>query len=79
MSELTLEIVEGPGAGRRGGAIVEDLKSLNETFVNDDEIHVLTRIAVGEDILIGVMVLELRSARRRTATCGRASTGRGCS
>ena len=97
MSQLTLEIVEGPGAGRQvqlsgpievgrdpdadlhveddlvsrrhvrvtpdgDGAIVEDLNSLNGTFVNDDEIHVPTRVKPGEDILIGVIVLELRSA-----------------
>jgi pSer/pThr/pTyr-binding forkhead associated (FHA) protein len=96
MSDLTLEVVEGPGAGRQirlsgpvevgrdahaglvlrddlasrhhvrispadGGAVVEDLGSLNGTFVNGNEIHSPTRLSPGDQLLIGVTVLELRS------------------
>ncbi len=98
MEELSLEIVEGPGAGRRvplggtltvgretdvdlrlddelvsrrharispdadgAGALVEDLDSRNGTFVNDAQIHTPTRVKPGEEILVGVTVLELRT------------------
>jgi Inner membrane component of T3SS, cytoplasmic domain len=97
VSDLLLEIVEGPGAGRQaalagplelgrdpaagmaleddlasrrhvrvspeaGGALVEDLGSLNGTFVNGEEIHAPTRVRPGDQLLVGVTVLELRSA-----------------
>ncbi len=99
MNELSLEIVEGPQAGRRvsltgsltvgredgvdlrlddelvsrrharitpdaegAGAVVEDLESRNGTFVNDAEIHTPTSVRPGEEILVGVTVLELRTA-----------------
>ena len=108
MSELVLEIVEGPGAGRQaaltgplevgrdrtagmaledelasrrhvrvtpeaGGALVEDLGSLNGTFVNGEEIHAPTRVRPGDHLLVGVTVLELRTAEdvreKPTAVC----------
>jgi pSer/pThr/pTyr-binding forkhead associated (FHA) protein len=45
-----------------GGALVEDLGSLNGTFVNGEEIHAPTRVRPGDHVLVGVTVLELRSA-----------------
>jgi len=99
MSEYTLEIVEGPDAGRQiplsaepleigrdsdlglelgsddlvsrrharvtpttGGVVVEDLGSRNGTFVNGDEIHSPAYLAPGSQLLIGVTLLELRTA-----------------
>ena len=96
MSDLLLEVVEGPGAGRQallagplevgrdpsvgmavedglvsghhvrispeeGGALVEDLGSLNGTFVNGEEIRAPSRVSPGDQVLIGATVLELRS------------------
>jgi pSer/pThr/pTyr-binding forkhead associated (FHA) protein len=97
MSELLLEIIEGPGTGRQaplvgqlvvgrdpsagmtledalvskhhvrispedGGALVEDLGSLNGTLVNSEAIHAPTRLCPGDHLRIGATVLELRSA-----------------
>jgi pSer/pThr/pTyr-binding forkhead associated (FHA) protein len=97
VSELSLEIVEGAGAGRRvalsspvtvgrGGdadlvladelvsrrharvsrsgaaAVVEDLGSRNGTFVNGNEVHGPTRLAPGDQLQLGVTLVELRSA-----------------
>jgi pSer/pThr/pTyr-binding forkhead associated (FHA) protein len=54
-----------------GGAVVEDLDSRNGTFVNGNEIHAPTRIGAEDLVLVGVTVLELRTAsdiaRRATA------------
>jgi pSer/pThr/pTyr-binding forkhead associated (FHA) protein len=97
--ELSLEIVEGTGAGRmvavgagvivgRGrdadlvladelvsrqharitpsgsGAVVEDLGSRNGTFVNGEAIHGPTRLEPGDQLQLGVTLVELRSARQ---------------
>jgi pSer/pThr/pTyr-binding forkhead associated (FHA) protein len=97
VTDLLLEIVEGPAAGRQvrlagplevgrdssagmvlddelvsrrqirispeaAGALVEDLGSLNGTFVNGEQIHAPARIRPGDQVLVGVTVLELRSA-----------------
>ncbi|MFN2467132.1 MAG: FHA domain-containing protein [Gaiellaceae bacterium] len=97
MTDLSLEIVEGPGAGRLvplagplelgsdaaaglrledrhvsprharvipegGGAVVEDLGDPGGTFVNDAEVRAGTRIRPGDEIQLGVTVLQLRSA-----------------
>jgi pSer/pThr/pTyr-binding forkhead associated (FHA) protein len=97
VAELSLEVVEGPDAGRRidlvgpveigrqegvgmvlqdqlvsrrharvtpveGGASVEDLGSRNGTFVNGNEIPGPTLATPGDQILVGVSVLQLRSA-----------------
>jgi pSer/pThr/pTyr-binding forkhead associated (FHA) protein len=97
--ELSLEIVEGAGAGRmvalgagatigRGreadliladelvsrrharvvasaaGAAVEDLGSRNGTFVNGELIHGPTRLEPGDQLQLGVTLVELRSARQ---------------
>jgi pSer/pThr/pTyr-binding forkhead associated (FHA) protein len=45
-----------------GGALVEDLGSLNGTFVNGQEVHAPTRMRPGDHVLVGVTVLELRTA-----------------
>jgi pSer/pThr/pTyr-binding forkhead associated (FHA) protein len=97
--ELSLEIVEGIGAGRMvalGGAVVvgrgrdadlvlvdelvsrhharvsphgpaavvEDLGSRNGTFVNGEAIHGPTRLEPGDQLQLGVTLVELRSARQ---------------
>src|SRR5215210_8604214 len=95
---LTLEIVEGPGAGKslqvtapivigrdsaadltladdqasrrharltprdRDGLVVEDLGSTNGTFVNREEVHGPTPVAAGDELVVGVTVLQLRGA-----------------
>ena len=99
MAELSLEIVEGPGAGRKqaltgpveigrdpaadltlddeqvsrrharitprdNDAVVEDLGSRNGTFVNGNEIHAPARLGPGDHVLVGVSVLELRTAEQ---------------
>src|SRR5829696_1920499 len=102
MAELSLEIVEGPSAGRQvalgqplvvgrgqdaqivlddprasrrharitphgGTAVVEDLGSSNGTFVNGNELHAPATVGPGDDILIGVTVIELRSTHQIAA------------
>jgi pSer/pThr/pTyr-binding forkhead associated (FHA) protein len=47
---------------RNGDVVVEDLGSSNGTFVNQNEIVGPTIVAVGDELLIGVSVLEVRSA-----------------
>lgn len=100
---LTLEIIEGPGAGRRVQlsrplligraddsdlvledgqasrhharvtpesdltARVEDLGSVNGTFVNDNELHGPTVLDEGDRLLIGVTVIEVHSGDHRSA------------
>lgn len=44
------------------GALVEDLGEPGGTFVNDAELHAPTRIRPGDEIQVGVTVLQLRSA-----------------
>lgn len=102
MAELSLEIVEGPSAGRQiplgaplvvgrgqesqvvlddprvsrcharitphgGTAVVEDLDSSNGTFVNGNELHAPATVGPGDDILVGVTVLELRTVAQIAA------------
>jgi predicted component of type VI protein secretion system len=97
VTELSLEVVEGAGAGRlvavtrpvtvgRGrdadlvladelvsrhharvtpsgsGAVVEDLGSRNGTFVNGEVIHGPTHLVPGDQLQLGVTLVELRSA-----------------
>jgi pSer/pThr/pTyr-binding forkhead associated (FHA) protein len=99
MPQLSLEIVEGAGAGRRvavtgsltigrgrdadlvladelvsrrhaqvapdgPGAVVEDLGSRNGTFVNGEAIHGLVRLRPGDQLQLGVTLVELRSTRQ---------------
>jgi pSer/pThr/pTyr-binding forkhead associated (FHA) protein len=102
MSYLTLEVVEGPDAGRAaplsgtieigrdpsadlrlsdeqasrrharvsvrsGHAVVEDLGSSNGTFLNQGELHAAAPVAVGDELLIGVTVIQVRSAAQVAA------------
>lgn len=96
MAELTLEIVEGPDAGRHlplqgtvvigrsadadivlddqqvsrkharvtaknGTAVVEDLQSANGTYINQAELHAPAQLDPGDELLIGVTLLQLRT------------------
>ena len=47
-----------------GGATVEDLGSTNGTFVNGNELHAPTFASAGDQILVGVSVIQLRSAQQ---------------
>jgi pSer/pThr/pTyr-binding forkhead associated (FHA) protein len=102
MAELTLEVIEGPEAGKTvpltgtvdigrdpaaglhldddqasrrhariravpGGAVIEDLGSSNGTFVNNNELYAPTRLTAGDELLIGVSVILLRSAAQIAA------------
>jgi pSer/pThr/pTyr-binding forkhead associated (FHA) protein len=95
---VTLEIVEGPGAGKQfqidhpvvigrdssadlviddtqasrrharlepgaHGAVVEDLQSTNGTFINDNELHGRAELGPNDELLIGVTVMQLRTAQ----------------
>ena len=100
---LTLEIVEGPGAGRQialaravvlgrapdadlrledgevsrhharvtpaadGSAVVEDLGSANGTFVNHNELLGPARLDPGDELLLGVTVIQVRSRQQVAA------------
>ena len=48
----------------RGGATVEDLGSTNGTFVNGNEVHGPTFASAGDQILVGVTVVQLRTAQQ---------------
>ncbi|MBV9820143.1 MAG: FHA domain-containing protein [Solirubrobacterales bacterium] len=97
MTALTLEIVEGPGAGRQlsvdrpvligreahaqlsledtqasrrharvspardGSLVVEDLGSANGTFVNHNQVQGRARLDPGDELLLGVTVIQVRS------------------
>ena len=43
------------------GIVVEDLESTNGTFVNHDEVHAAVALAPGDELLVGVTVMQLRS------------------
>jgi predicted component of type VI protein secretion system len=94
---LTLEIIEGPGAGRQfevsgpavigrsanadfqlddaqtsrnharvtpdgsSALVVEDLKSANGTFVNDNEVYDTAVLEAGDDLLLGVTLMRAHS------------------
>lgn len=99
MGELSLEVVEGPDAGRsvdvsgpleigrdpdvtlvlqdplvsrrhvrltpgQGVVTVEDLGSMNGTFLNGNQLHGPAAAGAGDQVLVGVSVLQLRSARQ---------------
>ena len=44
-----------------GGVVVEDLESTNGTFVNHNEVHAPVELRPGDELLVGVTVLQLRS------------------
>jgi hypothetical protein len=46
------------------GAVVEDLGSRNGTFVNGNQIYGPTRLEPGDQLQLGVTLVELRSARQ---------------
>jgi pSer/pThr/pTyr-binding forkhead associated (FHA) protein len=46
------------------GAVVEDLGSRNGTFVNGDLVNGPTRLVPGDQLQLGVTLVELRSARQ---------------
>ena len=48
-------------APQDSSAVAEDLGSRNGTFVNGHEIHAPTRVDPGDQVLIGVTLLQLRS------------------
>lgn len=48
-------------SAQSGGAVVEDLGSSNGTFVKHNEVHAPTRITPGDELLIGVSVIQLRN------------------
>jgi pSer/pThr/pTyr-binding forkhead associated (FHA) protein len=50
-----------------GSAVVEDLGSVNGTFVNQGELHGPARLDPGDELLVGVTVIELRSHQQVTA------------
>lgn len=56
------------------GALVEDLGSTNGTFVNAQQVHGATAVAAGDDLVIGVTVLRLRTSEEvaRQPTAARA-------
>ncbi|HEX2031611.1 MAG TPA: FHA domain-containing protein [Actinomycetota bacterium] len=47
----------------RGGVLVEDLGSLNGTFINGNQVHAPSFASAGDQILVGVTVIQLRSPR----------------
>jgi pSer/pThr/pTyr-binding forkhead associated (FHA) protein len=49
------------------GAVVEDLGSRNGTFVNGQQIFSPTRLAAGDQLLVGTTVMELRTPREVAA------------
>lgn len=101
---LTLEIVEGPAAGKQivldrpivigratdtdlildqdtevsrhharvspaadGSALVEDLGSANGTFVNHNELYGPARLDPGDELLVGVTLIQARSRQQVAA------------
>jgi pSer/pThr/pTyr-binding forkhead associated (FHA) protein len=44
-----------------GGAVVEDLGSRNGTYLNQNEVHGPARLRPGDEVVIGVTVLAVRS------------------
>jgi pSer/pThr/pTyr-binding forkhead associated (FHA) protein len=66
-SDLVLEDVEVSGHHARvtpspdGSATVEDLESTNGTFVNQNELMGPARLDPGDELLVGVSVLQLRT------------------
>jgi pSer/pThr/pTyr-binding forkhead associated (FHA) protein len=67
-SDLVLDDGEVSGQHARitpapdGSATVEDLESTNGTFVNQNELEGPARLDPGDHLLVGVSVLELRTA-----------------
>src|SRR5437763_456733 len=49
-----------------GSAVVEDLDSVNGTFVNHNELHGRARLDPSDELLLGVTVIEVRSSSQIT-------------
>jgi pSer/pThr/pTyr-binding forkhead associated (FHA) protein len=47
-----------------GAIVLEDLESSNGTFVNNNELTGPTRIGAGDELLVGVSVIQVRSAEQ---------------
>ncbi len=68
-SDLVLEDGEVSGQHARvtpspdGSATVEDLESANGTFVNENELMGPAHLDPGDELLVGVSVLQLRTSR----------------
>lgn len=66
-SDLVLEDGEVSGQHARvipspdGSATVEDLESTNGTFINENELEGPSRLDPGDELLVGVSVLQLRT------------------
>lgn len=69
-------VLEDPQASRRhaqiapagdGSAVVEDLGSSNGTFVNNHQLTGPARLDPGDDLVIGVNVIQLRSPEQMAA------------
>jgi pSer/pThr/pTyr-binding forkhead associated (FHA) protein len=48
----------------RGGVVVEDLGSLNGTFINGNQVFAPSFASAGDQVLVGVTVMLLRSAEQ---------------
>jgi predicted component of type VI protein secretion system len=68
-------VLDDPRVSRRhvrisphgGTAVVEDLQSSNGTFVNGNELYAPATVGPGDDILVGVTVLEVRTVAQIAA------------
>jgi pSer/pThr/pTyr-binding forkhead associated (FHA) protein len=54
-----------PAAG--GSIVVEDLGSTNGTFVNGNQLHGPTRVDAGDEVLLGVTLIQVRSSEQVAA------------
>ena len=45
------------------GAIVEDMRSTNGTFINDNELHGRAELGPDDELLIGVTVMQVRTSQ----------------
>jgi pSer/pThr/pTyr-binding forkhead associated (FHA) protein len=48
----------------QAGVTVEDLESTNGTFVNHNQVHGRAALGVGDSLLLGVTVMQLRTAQQ---------------
>jgi hypothetical protein len=61
LADPHVEAVHARVSPQDGGALVEDLGEPGGTFVNEAELHAPTVIRPGEEIQVGVTVLQLRT------------------
>lgn len=48
----------------QGGVVLEDLGSLNGTFINGNQVHTPSFASAGDQVLVGVTLILLRSAQQ---------------